>query len=220
MPQTAARALFGTLLNTAKITCAVHLFITHVCYTQLTNGPSMLPTLDVNHNHVLISCSHRRGRNVRVGDVVSVRHPQMPGEGMGKRVLGMPGDFVRIDSPGVGAEERAGGKTIGEDGHEVGSEAGSGNGRVKDDLHALGDERISLGRGFWGDGAVRERDWKGKWVQVPEGHCWLEGDDPPWSKDSRDYGPVPLGLIKGKVVARARPIRAMKWIDNGLKDVD
>lgn len=39
-------------------------------------------------------------------------------------------------------------------------------------------------------------------VRVPKGYVWLAGDNASNSTDSRDYGPVPLGLLKGKVVAR------------------
>ena len=34
-------------------------------------------------------------------------------------------------------------------------------------------------------------------VRVPEGHIWIEGDNKEWSKDSRNFGPVPLGLVDG-----------------------
>ncbi|CAH1438160.1 unnamed protein product [Lactuca virosa] len=32
-------------------------------------------------------------------------------------------------------------------------------------------------------------------VKVPEGHCWVEGDNPTDSLDSRSFGPIPLGWI-------------------------
>nr|AHW98600.1 ossigP3 [Oryza punctata] len=35
--------------------------------------------------------------------------------------------------------------------------------------------------------------------QIPEGHCWVEGDNPEISLDSRSYGPIPLGLMQGRV---------------------
>lgn len=35
--------------------------------------------------------------------------------------------------------------------------------------------------------------------KVPEGHCWLEGDNGSVSWDSRIYGPIPLGLVQGRV---------------------
>ncbi|XP_010464530.1 PREDICTED: mitochondrial inner membrane protease subunit 2-like [Camelina sativa] len=36
-------------------------------------------------------------------------------------------------------------------------------------------------------------------VRVPEGHCWVEGDNKYSSLDSRTFGPIPLGLIRGRV---------------------
>ena len=54
---------------------------------------------------------------------------------------------------------------------------------------------------------------------MPEGHCWLAGDNVPWSRDSRDYGPLPLALIKGKVVARIAPLGQIKWIGNTFEKV-
>ncbi|XP_047083593.1 mitochondrial inner membrane protease subunit 2-like, partial [Lolium rigidum] len=36
-------------------------------------------------------------------------------------------------------------------------------------------------------------------IKVPAGHCWVEGDNAARSWDSRSFGPIPLGLIKGRV---------------------
>ncbi|XP_038721034.1 mitochondrial inner membrane protease subunit 2-like [Tripterygium wilfordii] len=36
-------------------------------------------------------------------------------------------------------------------------------------------------------------------VKVPKGHCWVEGDNSAFSLDSRSFGPVPLGLVRGRV---------------------
>ncbi|XVF55102.1 hypothetical protein PTKIN_Ptkin06aG0009400 [Pterospermum kingtungense] len=35
-------------------------------------------------------------------------------------------------------------------------------------------------------------------VKIPDGHCWVEGDNSSSSVDSRSFGPVPLGLINGR----------------------
>lgn len=48
----------------------------------------------------------------------------------------------------------------------------------------------------------RGDELKGKMVRVPEGSIWLAGDNASNSTDSRDYGAVPLGMVKGSVVAR------------------
>lgn len=40
--------------------------------------------------------------------------------------------------------------------------------------------------------------------KIPKGHVWLLGDNPNYSKDSRDYGPVPYGLIRGRACFKVR----------------
>ncbi|KAL7271263.1 hypothetical protein RUND412_005988 [Rhizina undulata] len=57
----------------------------------------------------------------------------------------------------------------------------------------------------------------GDMVQVPQGHCWTAGDNLPCSKDSRYYGPVPLGLLRGKVIARIWP--DTKFFENEMVPV-
>ena len=43
-------------------------------------------------------------------------------------------------------------------------------------------------------------------VIVPAGHFWVGGDNAAWSRDSRDYGPVPMALMKGRLVAKVRSL--------------
>ena len=57
----------------------------------------MLPTLAVKGDVVWISGHHRYGRNVKVGDMVSFKHPLVSDALVVKRVVGMPGDFVMRD---------------------------------------------------------------------------------------------------------------------------
>ncbi|GAX82260.1 hypothetical protein CEUSTIGMA_g9688.t1 [Chlamydomonas eustigma] len=42
-------------------------------------------------------------------------------------------------------------------------------------------------------------------VVVPAGHVWIQGDNPTHSLDSRQYGPVPLALIRGRVLLQVWP---------------
>ncbi|KAJ5939062.1 Peptidase S26A signal peptidase I [Penicillium verhagenii] len=55
-------------------------------------------------------------------------------------------------------------------------------------------------------------------IQVPEGHAFVVGDNLPWSRDSRKYGPIPLGLINGKIVARVWP--KMEWVRNPMQPAE
>lgn len=52
---------------------------------------------------------------------------------------------------------------------------------------------------------------------IPDGHFWLEGDNPRNSSDSRDYGPLPMALLVGRVICRVWPIRGENsmWITRG-----
>lgn len=47
---------------------------------------------------------------------------------------------------------------------------------------------------------------RGEHVTVPEGHVWLGGDNLRESLDSRVWGPVPWGMVRGKVVARVSKV--------------
>jgi len=46
-------------------------------------------------------------------------------------------------------------------------------------------------------------------VRVPRGHCWVEGDNYRSSLDSNKFGPVSLGLVKGKATHVIWPPR--RW---------
>ncbi|PSN66231.1 LexA/Signal peptidase [Corynespora cassiicola Philippines] len=166
-----------------KYGLVAHLFMRYVGFPHTVVGISMVPTIwsvpGRSSPWLLTSTLHRRGRNVRVGDVIMFTNPLKPQERSIKRVVGMPGDFVAVVTPGK--EEK--------------------------DLLAEGEDDRS--------GRVRE-----EMIRVPEGHCWVAGDNLSWSRDSRTFGPVPLGLVKGKVVAIFAPWSERRWIGNDLHDVD
>lgn len=42
-------------------------------------------------------------------------------------------------------------------------------------------------------------------IYIKPGSCWIEGDNRINSTDSRNYGQVPMGLIRSKVLARIWP---------------
>jgi len=51
-------------------------------------------------------------------------------------------------------------------------------------------------------------------VIVPKGHVWLSGDNAAMSRDSRQYGPVSMVLIQGKLFARVWPLAKFKIFSN------
>ncbi|GKV21965.1 hypothetical protein SLEP1_g31881 [Rubroshorea leprosula] len=53
-------------------------------------------------------------------------------------------------------------------------------------------------------------------VRVPEGHCWVEGDNSANSKDSRSLGPIPLGLICGRATHIVWPPRRISKLESRI----
>ena len=59
----------------------------------------MFPTLHFSGDAILVSKLYKYGKGIEVGDVVTIRHPVFLSYGAGKRVIGMPGDYVCKDEP-------------------------------------------------------------------------------------------------------------------------
>lgn len=76
-----------------------HLFTSYGYTIIPVWGPSMMPTFEVLGDHLLVSKHHRRGRDIRVGDIIQFDMVHEPGPGAVKRVLGLPGDYVLMNSP-------------------------------------------------------------------------------------------------------------------------
>ncbi|XP_076901735.1 mitochondrial ATP-independent inner membrane protease subunit 1a-like isoform X2 [Bidens hawaiensis] len=64
-------------------------------------------------------------------------------------------------------------------------------------------------------------------VIVPKGHVWVQGDNVYNSYDSRNFGPVPYGLLKGKIFWKIWPTSAFgsigrrpETVDPALKDLE
>eukprot|EP00446_Apocalathium_sp_SHHI-4_P087119 CAMPEP_0177476636 /NCGR_PEP_ID=MMETSP0369-20130122/23691_1 /TAXON_ID=447022 ORGANISM="Scrippsiella hangoei-like, Strain SHHI-4" /NCGR_SAMPLE_ID=MMETSP0369 /ASSEMBLY_ACC=CAM_ASM_000364 /LENGTH=216 /DNA_ID=CAMNT_0018951877 /DNA_START=99 /DNA_END=749 /DNA_ORIENTATION=- len=53
----------------------------------------------------------------------------------------------------------------------------------------------------------------GGFTYVPPGHCWVEGDNPALSVDSRTFNAVPRGLLDALVVAVVWPFWRARWLD-------
>ncbi len=85
--------------GTVKTLAFLHVFITYGYVVGPAYGPSMLPTFEVLSERLLISKRYRNGRNLRVGDLVVYKIPVEPEADGIKRVLGLPGDYVLINSP-------------------------------------------------------------------------------------------------------------------------
>lgn len=90
---------FRLLVATVQTFAITHLVYAYGVGIGLGVGPSMLPTFLVANEWFVTDRRYRRGRGVRVGDCVVYAIPVKPGQEGVKRVMGMPGDYVLLNSP-------------------------------------------------------------------------------------------------------------------------
>lgn len=46
-----------------------------------------------------------------------------------------------------------------------------------------------------------------QYIKIPKGRCWVESDEPFHGVDSNTFGPIPVGLLKGKVSHVVWPLK-------------
>lgn len=78
---------------------AGHIFVEYFYLVSSSYGISMLPTISSCDDWLCISKYYRRGRGIEVGDLVSFQIPITVGESAVKRVIGLEGDFVLMNTP-------------------------------------------------------------------------------------------------------------------------
>jgi signal peptidase I len=110
-------------------------------------------------------------REVGAGDVVVFRSPVEVGKDLVKRAIGLPGDTVRIQGDRLAR-----------------------NGELLAEPYA----RYERPRGQAGAGEGGEDAWGP--VTVPRGTFLALGDNRDDSRDSRVFGPVPFGQVKGRAL--------------------
>ena len=88
-----------------KLFFILHLVSEYAGTVSHTSGPSMLPTVKILGDVVYTSKRYARGNGIQFGDLVEFKHPMVPSEAALKRVMGLPGDFVREDG-GLGSGDR------------------------------------------------------------------------------------------------------------------
>jgi inner membrane protease subunit 2 len=159
------------------------LLLNHNCYTLAwIQGRSMEPTLNPTSKSSLTHPSRKPqqdwviinrlvalnpAKGLKRGDVVFITSPLEPKDLLVKRIVGLPGDWVRKTIPSISEWT--------EPPFEV------------DLLHKM---ELPLD----------------SWIIVPQGHIWVESDSRiEGNQDSLKFGPVPMGLVYGKVTSIVYP---------------
>jgi signal peptidase I len=115
-------------------------------------------------------------RSLRRGDVVVFKFPEDPDRDFIKRVIGLPGETLEMREKRVYI-----------------------NGKPLDEpyVHFLEPPRTASGRQEVTSFDLRERYGP---VTVPQGHCFVMGDNRDNSQDGRYWGFLPLSFVKGRAL--------------------
>jgi inner membrane protease subunit 1 len=54
--------------------------------------------------------------------------------------------------------------------------------------------------------------YNGTLETIPRGYIWIEGDNEQNSIDSRTYGPIPMGLVRGRALLRIWPFTDIAYL--------
>ncbi|KAK4801705.1 hypothetical protein SAY86_022192 [Trapa natans] len=85
---------FEKTLTVGKFLCFLHLSSSYLSTSAMAIGPSMIPTIDLTGNFVLVERISTHLGKVGSGDLVLLRSPENPRKLVIKRIIGMEGDTV------------------------------------------------------------------------------------------------------------------------------
>jgi signal peptidase I len=192
--QSGTRRGFGCLLEiieTLVLTLVIYLLIHNfIAQPFEVDQNSMFPTIEPRE-YVLIDKLTPRFDSYRRGDIVVFQPPdgyQQGGIPFIKRVIGLPGDTVRLDNGRVFVTSPGGSPVLIEEPY--------------------------VRRGA--DGGVlptqpRDAAFTSEWT-VPEGSYFVMGDNRPESQDSRVFGPITEDLIVGRAWLRYFPLNRIGFM--------
>jgi signal peptidase I len=149
--------------------CFLYILNNYGLSSTLCQGPSMMPTLNPAGDVVLVEHVTTTLGWLERGHVVVAKSPTDPNAVVCKRILGLPGDTVSAFGRALLCSGAPPDITFGAY------------------AQVPRDTRYPFFRST-------EED-----IVVPAGKVWLQGDNIRNSTDSRNYGPVPLPLITGRV---------------------
>lgn len=145
----------------------------------------------------------------RRGDLVIFQNPNNRSMSMLKRIIALPGDIIEV---------RSGRAWV--NGQDLSQAATAEAVSIAEPVPAIQGLGVTERNGQASYVVlVSENDGPGRDLApftVPNGHCFVLGDNRPESMDSRDFGPVPLSDLQGRVESIYLP--AASWSRFGAID--
>ncbi len=183
-----ALEIVETLVLTLVIYLLIHNFVAQPFQVEQN---SMIPTITPSE-YVLIDKISPRFNDYRRGDIVVFQPAAGFGEGgvpFIKRVIGLPGDIVKLENGRVYVTP-AGGSAV----------------RLEEPYVVLGIDGTTA--------STLPRDAAGtdSWI-IPSGSYFVMGDNRPVSQDSRFFGPIARDLIIGRAWLRYFPLDRIGFLE-------
>ena len=188
----AAYLLIGLMIQGSSIGYGLHVRGTLFEAFKITSA-SMSPTIGLN-DRILANKIAYRAADPQYGDII-LFHPPTGGwrDTYIKRIVALGGDTVEIKDEEVRINGRELPRELAGPGTTVAGPAGKMvEGKVYRERNGRAEYRI-----FLADAGPSEKPGPVQ-VTVPENHCFVLGDARDNSLDSRQFGPIPYALIKGR----------------------
>lgn len=185
----------------------VYCFTEYVCDITLCEGPSMSPTIQPSGEIVLVEKFFCRRQGLEGGGSVGEQRAQMAR----KRQLEYETKYKKKDEwhqPFISISDKKP-STWRQAARHAMSALTVGDVVVVQHPQRKGTvcKRVL---GLPGDQVLYK-----KLLVIPDGHLWIEGDNPANSADSRQYGAIPASLVSGRVLGRIWPLRGKAWMERG-----
>ena len=183
--------LIAELIRTVIIVVILAFLIRQfVIQPYIVDGSSMYPVLH-NNDYLLVDKLGYRFKEPQRGDVIVFKYPNAINENYVKRIIGLPGEKVRIENGAV---------------YIINSE--NPNGFKLDEPYTNGQNNTY----------VRANDTVENQpiteITVSAGNYFVMGDNRTGSSDSREWGLLNRNKFIGKVFVRAYPLDRVKLIEH------
>jgi signal peptidase I len=204
------RTLVRDIIEVLLLAVAIYLVIAFALQTVRVEGESMVPTLQ-NGDLLFANKISYHFHGPERGDIIVLKPPESPNRDFIKRVIGLPGDVLKIDGRYVdpktpNAAPRAA---------VLVKPAGTGTWQVLQEPY-LPDQKVDPWQEMTNccDASGRATSVPTE-LQIPKDQYFVMGDNRNRSSDSRSIGLIPRDNVLGKAWIRIWPFSHFGFLGSG-----